>query len=132
VFCAVFGYIELARSGYSDLFIAASVFIAPALLASVLSVAVKGRLMIRRLRHRQAVANGADAAIVARARSRSTQMRIALRMLAQRFVLAHDERAYEERKSANDLERYEGYTYMLGIATEAWLPTLGSDACYPP
>ncbi len=59
-------------------------------------------------------------------------MRIALRMLAQRFVLAHDERAYEERKSANDLERYEGYTYMLGIATEAWLPTLGSDACYPP
>ena len=59
-------------------------------------------------------------------------MRAALPMLAKRFVLKHDELAYKERKSANDRDRYEGYNYMLGIATEAWLPTRGSDACYPP
>ena len=60
-------------------------------------------------------------------------MRAALQMLAQRFVLKHDELAYEERKSANDRDRYEGYNYMLGIAVEACSPTLGpSTSCCPP
>ena len=65
-------------------------------------------------------------------RARSIQMRAALQMLAQRFVLKHDELAYKERKSANDRDRYEGYNYMLGIAVEACLPTLGPTTCYPP
>ena len=60
-------------------------------------------------------------------------MRAALPMLAQRFVLKHDELAYKERKSANDRDRYEGYNYMLGIAVEACSPTLGpSTSCCPP
>ena len=110
-----------------------SVFIVPALLASVSSVAVKGRLVVRRVKDRRAAAQGAAArAAAATSRSRSIQMRAALPMLAQRFVLKHDELAYEERKSANDRDRYEGYNYMLGIATEARSPTLGPVTCCPP
>ena len=58
-------------------------------------------------------------------------MRAALPMLAQRFVLKHDVLAYEERKSANDRDRYEGYNYMLGIAVEACLPTLCPASFFP-
>jgi hypothetical protein len=108
-----------------------SVFIVPALLASVLSVAVKGRLVVRRFKDRRAATHGAAAA-AATSRSRSIQMRAALPMLAKRFVLKHDELVYKERKSANDRDRYEGYNYMLGIAVEACLPTLGPTTCYPP
>jgi hypothetical protein len=108
-----------------------SVFIVPALLASVCSVAVKGRLVVRRVKDRRAAAQGLGAA-AATSRSRSIQMRAALPMLAQRFVLLHDELAYEERKSANDRDRYEGYNYMLGIAVEACSPTLGPVTCCPP
>jgi hypothetical protein len=111
-----------------------SVFIVPAFLASVLSVAAKWRLVVRRVKDRRAAAQGAVArAAAATSRSRSIQMRAALPMLAQRFVLLHDELAYEERKSANDRDRYEGYNYMLGIAVEACSPTLGpTNSCCPP
>ncbi len=50
------------------------------------------------------------------------QMPAALHMLLQRFVLQHEEHVYEELKSANDRQRYEGYGYMLGIAMEAGSP----------
>ena len=111
-----------------------SVFIVPALLASVISVAAKGRLVVRRVKDRRAAAQGAvaRAAAATTSRSRRIQMRPALQMLAQRFVLKHDELAYEERKSANDRDRYEGYNYMLGIAVEACSPTLGPVTCCPP
>jgi hypothetical protein len=112
-----------------------SVFIVPALLASVISVAAKGRLIVRRVNDRRAAAQGATAraAAAATSRSRSIQMRAALQMLAQRFVLKHDELAYEERKSTNDRDRYEGYNYILGIAVEACSPTLGpATSCCPP
>jgi hypothetical protein len=114
-FCAVFGYFSLYQApDKQDLFIAESVFIVPALLSSVLAIAVKGRLLLRRVKRRRA-----DAALARQERRSRKQMRAALHMLLQRFVLQHEERVYEELRSANDRQRYEGYGYMLGIAMEA-------------
>ena len=89
-------------------------FIVPALLSSVLAIAVKGRLLLRRVKRRRA-----DAASAVKERTNRQQMRAALHMLLQRFVLQHEEHVYEELKNANDRQRYEGYGYMLGIAMEA-------------
>jgi hypothetical protein len=47
-----------------------------------------------------------------------------LDMLVQHYVLRHDNQAYEELKGANDRRRYEGYSTMLTIATEACSPSL--------
>ena len=110
-FCAGFGYVALYWSGEVDLFIAQSVFIVPAVLVSLLSIILKGWLLVRRVKHRRAALTAAS--------SRRSMMRPALRMLAQRFVLQHDVHAHEELKSANDRHRYDGYCHMLGIATEA-------------
>ena len=93
-------------------------FIVPALLSSVLAIAVKGRLLLRRVKRRRA-----DAASAVKERRNRKQMRAALHMLLQRFVLQHEEHVYEELKSANDRQRYEGYGYMLGIAMEARSPS---------
>ena len=116
--CAVFGYFSLYEvshdRGFRDLFIAESVFIVPALLSSVLAIAVKGRLLLRRVKRRRA-----DAASAVKERRNRKQMSTALYMLLQRFVLQHEEHVYEELKNANDRQRYEGYGYMLGIAMEA-------------
>jgi hypothetical protein len=119
VFFAVFGYVNLYRIGYLDLFIAQSVFIVPAVLTSVLSIGLKARLMVRGVQNRQAALERA-----AIARSRQAMMRPALRMLAQRLVLQHDEHAHEELQSANARHRYEGYCHIVGIATEAWPPNM--------
>jgi len=113
-FCAVFGYFSLYRSGFWDLFIAESVFIVPALLSSVLAIAVKGWLLLRRVKRRRA-----DAASAVKERRNRKVMRAALHMLLQRFVLQQEERIHEELRNANDRQRYEGYGYMLGIAMEA-------------
>ncbi len=114
VICAVVGYVSLARSEYTDLFVAQSVFIGPALLTSVLAIAVKARLMLRRVEHKRAAVERAAGASGTR-----RMMPAALRMLARRFVLQHDEQAHKELKNANDRLRYEGYAYMLGIGSEA-------------
>jgi hypothetical protein len=52
--CAVFGYFSLYKRGIWDLFIAESVFIVPALLSSVLAIAVKGWLLLRHVKRRRA------------------------------------------------------------------------------
>ena len=118
LFCAVFGYVSLYRHGIWDLFIAESVFIVPALLTSALAIATKGWLLLRRVERRRADAVGA-----VKERRNRKQMRAALHMLLQRFVLQHEEHAHEELKNANDRGRYEGYGYMLGIAMEARPPS---------
>ena len=116
-FCAVFGYFSLYQAtDKQDLFIAESVFIVPALLSSVLAIAVKGRLLLRRVKRRRADAVSASAV---KERRNRKQMSAVLYMLLQGFVLQHEEHVYEELKNANDRERYEGYGYMLGIAMEA-------------
>jgi hypothetical protein len=91
------------------------VFIVPALLSSVLAIAVKGWLLLRRVKRRRADAVSASAVKERRNRKQSA----VLYMLLQRFVLQHEEHVYEELKNANDRDRYEGYGYMLGIAMEA-------------
>ena len=90
-------------------------FIVPALVSSVSAIAVKGWLLLRRVKRRRADAVSASAVKERRNRTQSA----VLHMLLQRFVLQHEEHVYKELKNANDRERYEGYGYMLGIAMEA-------------
>ena len=123
-FCAVFGYFSLYQAADKrDLFIAESVFIVPALLSSVLAIAGKGWLLLRRVKRRRADAGSASAVKERRNRKQMSAVlhsrQTVLYMLLQRFVLQHEEHVYEELKNANDRQRYEGYGYMLGIAMEA-------------
>ena len=90
--------------------------IVPALLSSLLAIASKGWLLLRRAKRRRA--DEVSASAVKERRNRK-QMSAVLYMLLQGFVLQHEEHVYEELKNANDRERYEGYGYMLGIAMEA-------------
>ena len=121
-FCAVFGYFSLYKRGFGDLFVAESVFIVPALVSSVSAIAVKGWLLLRRVKRRRADAVAgmweASASAVKERKNRK-QMSSALHMLLQRFMLQHEGHVYEELVNANDRQRYEGYGYMLGIAMEA-------------
>ena len=46
--------------------------------------------------------------------------RAALRMLMERFVLRHDQLEFQDRMGANDVRRYETYSYMMHILSEVW------------
>ena len=90
-------------------------FIGPAVLSSLLIIVLKGRLVVRRVAERKQMA---VQRLKEDVRGNRMLMRASLGMLAARFVLQHDARAYEELKSANDRHRYEGYGNILGIITE--------------
>ena len=114
--CAVFSYANLYRTtGNTDLFVAASVFLAPMVVLAVGAMVSKLRLMRRRMKQRRPDA-------IARARTASgltaAARRAILRMLMERFLLQHDQLVFNERKSANDARRYECYGYLLGILSE--------------
>ena len=97
-------------------------FIVPALVSSVSAIAVKGWLLLRRVKRRRADAVAgmweASASAVKERKNRK-EISAALHMLLQRFMLQHEGHVYEELVNANDRQRYEGYGYMLGIAMEA-------------
>jgi hypothetical protein len=124
VLCAGFGYYSIYNSRHADLFIASSVFIGPAVVSSVLSVVLKSGLIARRVaQRRQAVLQRLRDAEERRSRSSGRgQGPMRLEMLLQYYVLRRDKQAYEVLKSANDRRRYEGYSTMLAIATEACSP----------
>jgi len=73
------------------------VFIVPALLSSVLAIAGKGWLLLRRVKRRRA-----DAAFAVKERRGRKQMRAALHMLLERFVLQHEEHVYKDGRSFRD------------------------------
>ncbi len=116
--CTVFSYYSLhqSKSDNRDLFVAASLFLAPMAFSSVVTVVLKVQLIGRRIKQRGAAtrsrADRVTSAFTPAAR------RAALRMLMERFVLQHDLLDWEERKAANDADRYGGYGYMLGILGE--------------
>jgi hypothetical protein len=116
VLCAVYSYVSLYSSGNTDLFIAASVFVAPMVVFSLGAMASKLMLMRRRIKQRRADAIGR----AARATSRLTPAarRAVLRMLMERFLLQHDQLVFDERKSANDARRYQSYGHLLGVVSE--------------
>ncbi len=115
--CAVFSYLALYQSKRNfDLFIAASVCMAPMALSSMGAVIIKVRLMRRRILQRRAAAR-ATAAHASR-RLTPAARRAALRMLVGRFVLQHDQLNFDERKGENDRHRHESYAYMIGILCE--------------
>ena len=125
-FAPVFSYYNLYQSkSDNDLFIAASVFLAPMAFSSVVTMVSKARLMRRRIQQRRAVTRSrldlATRAFTPAAR------RAALRMLMERFLLQHDQLVFDERKAANDAHRYEGYGHMLGVLGE--VPTLLARCC---
>jgi hypothetical protein len=111
--CVGFGYVALYNSEYPRLFVAASVFVGPAFLCSVLSIASKVRLMTERItQNRQETKSQPSKPSPRQLKS------VTFLMLAQRFVLRHDRRTYDERKRANARSRYEAYGHMLGVVSE--------------
>jgi hypothetical protein len=116
-----FSYLVLYQAGvtagsrYSSLFTAASVFIGPAVLTSLLSMLWKIRLIVRATKHRQATAEQRKT----HSKSRRNLTHMSLRNLAELFVLRRDQHAHNDSKRANDLSRYEGFGYMLGLISEA-------------
>lgn len=137
--CAVFSYLALYQSKRNiDLFIAASVCLAPMALSSMGAVMIKVRLMRRRILQRRAAAR-APAAHASR-RLTPAARRAALRMLVGRFVLQHDQLNFDERKGENDRHRHESYAYMIGILCEVrpmlygvlqWMPSVWPFARHP-
>jgi hypothetical protein len=118
-----FSYFVLYQRGatagprYTNLFIAASVFIGPAVMASVLTISSKIRLMARATKHRQAAAEQRSKRLMSH-RSLRKSTRMSLHNLAQLLVLRHDQHVHDESKRANDRSRFEGYGYMLGLVVE--------------
>jgi hypothetical protein len=135
----VFSYLALYQSKRNiDLFIAASVCLAPMALSSMGAVMIKVRLMRRRILQRRAAAR-APAAHASR-RLTPAARRAALRMLVGRFVLQHDQLNFDERKGENDRHRHESYAYMIGILCEVrpmlygvlqWMPSVWPFARHP-
>ena len=119
-------YVTLYNSGYNDLFVAASVFIGPACLASAFDIGTKARLLLRRIRERQ-ISAADKQSMNTTARSKRTagnqhqasKRHVALHMLAERFVLQHDQHQYEEERNKNDRDRYNAYCIMLAIVSQA-------------
>ncbi len=113
----VFSYLTLHRgkSDNPDLFIAASVFLAPMFFSSIVAMVLRAQLIQRRIQSRAATRSRAGCAT--RAFTPGAR-RAALRMLMEQFVLQHDQLAWEERSSANAADRYGSYGYMLGILCE--------------
>jgi hypothetical protein len=99
------------------LFTVASVFIGPAMVCSVLSVAWNFRLLTTRLTQRKALTVASS--VAQEAKQKRLLQKHLLHVLAARFVLQHDVLEYEDAKRANDRDRYEGYGYMLRVFTEA-------------
>ncbi len=93
-------------------------FVGPALLSSLLAIALKVRLLTQRVTQKRAFA----AKSAREASTRCVRQRL-LHVLAACFVLQHDKFEYEDAKRANDRERYDGYGYMLGVLTEARAPS---------
>jgi hypothetical protein len=125
-FAPVYSYHNLYQSkSDNDLFIAASVFLAPMAFSSVVTMVFKARLMRRRIQQRRA-ATRSRSERVTRAFTPASR-RAALRMLMERFVLQHDQLVFGERKAANDAHRYQGYGHMLGVLGE--VSTLLARCC---
>ena len=118
--CAGYNYYSIYKSGHTNLFIASSVFIGPAVVTSVLSILTKSGLMARRVaQRRQAVSQRLQDGRASLSRpSGPGQSSMRLEMLVQHYMLRHDKHAYDELKAANDRRRYECYGYMLAITTE--------------
>ncbi len=116
VVCAVLTYFSVYRSRMSDLFIAFSVFIGPATLFSVISMAIKIKLLLRRVAERR------NAGKLRRSASQRNflqlGMKVALRMLAEEYVLRHDQLEHEELKSSNDMLVHQGYSCAIGVVCE--------------
>ena len=117
-FGAVYSYANLYQSGsgYADLFIAASVFVVPMTACSVGTVISKLMLMRRRIKRRRA--DAVTRAVRATSRLTPAARRALLRMLTERLLLRHDQLQCDERKSANDARRYEGYGYLFGVTSK--------------
>jgi hypothetical protein len=115
VACAVFSLVSLSKTKNTDLFIAATVFLAPMAFCSVASAVFKMWLMQRRLKQRRADRPRAGLSKLALT---PAARQAALRMLMERFVLRHDQLDFQDRMGANDVCRYETYFYMMHILSE--------------
>jgi hypothetical protein len=116
VYCAVLTYLSVYQSGMSDLFVAFSVFIGPAMLFSAISMGMKMQLLLRRVAERRRMNAGNQ-----RATKRNflqLGMKVALRMLAEEYVLRYDQLQHQELKSSNDVLLHQGFSCAIGAACE--------------
>ena len=98
-------------SGHWDLFVAYATFLVPSVMASLLIMGLKVRLIIRRVAERNA-----KLAVVQKHRGEGAKRN--LRWLTERFILLRDQQHHEEVKSANRVSLHTSYAYMLLATTE--------------
>jgi hypothetical protein len=99
-------FISLKDSGQSDLFVAYATFLVPSVVASLLIMGLKIRLIVRRAGERNAK--------LAAPRTHKADFR----WLAERFILHRDQHRHDELMSANRIALHKSYAYMLLAATE--------------
>jgi hypothetical protein len=102
--------------GNEDLFVGFSIFIIPSILFSINSIIMKLKLLRRRSLERRSSQTRLQ--LVRQATEMRQKMKVALNMMAVRYVFQHNLRSYEERKAANDAMRNQVHAEMLGIFSE--------------
>ena len=101
-------FISVKDSGQLDLFVAYATFLVPSVIASLLIMGLKIRLILRRAGERNAKL----------AAPRTHTHKANFRWLAERFILHRDQHRHEELMSANRIALHKSYAYMLLAATE--------------
>jgi hypothetical protein len=108
---------SVRQFGNEDLFIAFSIFIIPSLFFSINSIIIKGKLLRRRYLERRSSRMRLQH-VKRHVTELRQKMKLALHMMAARYVFQHDMQSYEERKAANDAMRNQVHAEMLSIFSE--------------
>ena len=101
-------FISVKDSGQLDLFVAYATFLVPSVIASLLIMGLKIRLIVRRAGERNAKL----------AAPGTHTHKADFRWLAERFILHRDQHRHEELMSANRIALHKSYAYMLLAVTE--------------
>jgi hypothetical protein len=104
----VLSFITVKDSGQLDLFVAFATFLVPSVIASLLIMGLKIRLILRRAGERNAKL----------AAPRTHTHKAHFRWLAERFILHRDQHRHEELMSANRVALHQSYAFMLLAVTE--------------
>jgi hypothetical protein len=102
----VLSFISVKDSGHWDLFVAFATFLVPSVIASLLIMGLKVRLIVRRAGER-------DAKLAAPKTHKAN-----FRWLADRFILHRDQLRHDEQMSANRIALHNSYAFMLLALTE--------------
>ena len=107
----VFSFISMKDSGQFDLFLAFATFLIPSVIASLLIMGRKIRMIVRRVGERNAKLAVAQA-------HRSGRPKPDFRWLADRFILHRDQHRHQELNGANMIALHKSYAYVLLAAIQ--------------